>query len=389
MTEKQNVPTWDELLVLMNDAQSHPLDTAWAIYRYMHTNLKQLTSQEARTLLASYMKIPIQHPSLLHSCMLTIAINMAEQYSDFRFASFLNLWGYPSNLRPEDSQRQNGKDGRHYLSLKEKAERALQKYMLHNADERTDGNAANIRQAVATRVFAKENNWHRTNYVRLACNDGSEFLAVTQLFPCKPWEIHGQVFDILIKYSKEGKPNIIEIAASEKNVADLFPAITGYVSYIDEAHGHYHVFDGQSRHFVAEKPKTKINTGDFVCFSPIIPKENKFKSAIINKTMSLTEGMNSFRSRHAKVTYADEEKGYAAWELIKGNDTESEIPPIKEIGTESPSYTKGYISLNTLNMTKKLLPAIGDTINIIVFLKRGKDGIKRPYVPYYEKLLTS
>ena len=121
------------------------------------------------------------------------------------------------------------------------------------------------------------------------------------------------MFDILIKYSKEGKPNIIEIAASEKNVADLFPAITGYVSYIDEAHGHYHVFDGQSRHFVAEKPKTKINTGDFVCFSPIIPKENKFKSAIINKTMSLTEGMNSFRSRHAKVTYADEEKGYAAW----------------------------------------------------------------------------
>lgn len=35
------------------------------------------------------------------------------------------------------------------------------------------------------------------------------------------------------------------------------------------------------------------------------------------------------------------------------------------------------------------LPSVNDVLNIIVFLKRGGDGQKRPYVVYYEKVLKA
>ena len=388
MTEKAKVPTWEELLMLLNDAKKHPNDTAWGIYRYMHANLKQMSSQEARTVLASYMKIPLPRPSLLHSCMLTVANSMAGLYDDFRYPQFLNLWGYPSCLRQEDLQRQTGNDGRTYLSLKEKTERTLQSYQLHHAEDRPSEEMSMIRHAVAVRVFTVERDGKRDSLVKLICADGRELIAEAQLFPCNPLEIYGQVFDASIIYSQKGNPVVTEIVTSKSSVTDLFPTITGYIEHIDNTHGHYHIYDGMSRHFVAEKPQLALKENDFVSFSPIIPEKDKFKSAIIDKVIPFTEGIHTFHARRAKITYTDKEKGYAAWELLPQDGT-TEVSPIIEIGTNGPSFTKGFLSKNTLRMTDNTLPCVDDEVNIIVFLKRSKDNVKRPYVAYYEKVIQT
>ena len=74
--EKASIPTWEELLESMEQASSHPSDTQWNIYRYLSANMENVDSQIARTLLASYMKIPSERPSLIHSMMLSVALKM-------------------------------------------------------------------------------------------------------------------------------------------------------------------------------------------------------------------------------------------------------------------------------------------------------------------------
>ena len=60
MNDSQTIDSWDDLLASMETAVSHPTDTAWNIFRYMQKNYKEMGSQQARTLLAGYMKLPVQ-----------------------------------------------------------------------------------------------------------------------------------------------------------------------------------------------------------------------------------------------------------------------------------------------------------------------------------------
>ena len=138
MNDRQPFDSFDELLAALETAASHPMDTAWYIFHYLQKNYKEMGSQQVRTLLAAYMKIPVEKPSLIHSCMLSMAVKISDAYPDFRFPQFLDLWGYDKNLRDEDRQRQTGKDGRTYLSLKEKVDRRLQSYLLHHQDEQRE-----------------------------------------------------------------------------------------------------------------------------------------------------------------------------------------------------------------------------------------------------------
>ena len=124
--------TWDELLDSIATGAAHPDDTNWKIYRYLQNNYKTIGSVTARTLLAAYMKLHVKRMSLVDSCMLGMAVKISETYGDFKLSKFLEAWGYDSCLRAQDLQRQTGKDGRQYLSLKERVERALQSYRLHH-----------------------------------------------------------------------------------------------------------------------------------------------------------------------------------------------------------------------------------------------------------------
>ena len=137
----QQVLSWDELLESINNGASHPDETQWAIYRYLKENYKNEGSVMSRTLLAAYMKLHVNEPSLINSLMLGIAAKVSEEYPDFRFPQFLKAWGYKGNLRNQDKERQTSKDGRTYLALVERVERALQSYLLHHPEEeREDSN---------------------------------------------------------------------------------------------------------------------------------------------------------------------------------------------------------------------------------------------------------
>lgn len=370
MNDSNNTVTWEELLNSLDSASSHPLDTAWSIFRYLQKNYKTMDSRQVRTLLATYMKLPVEKPSLIHSCILGIAVKISEQYADFRFPQFLQLWGYDAMLREEDRQRQTGKDGRSYLSLREKVERRLQSYRLHHQEEGS-GETVGIKTMYAVKVFCKEVNGKQRYFAKLVAPDGMELAADSHLFPCRPWEIQGRLYDVSLRTSKQGNDRADEIVVSKKPVEEAFPSAVGYLEGVDESHGHYHVYDFPSRHFVAEKPQMMLKRGDFVVFSPIIPAEDKFKSAAVIRTMPHDEGMEAFGTYSALVTYVNPADGYFRYKIT------SEIPKTPE-GTVAP---EGFASLASVSDSKlRSSMAVGNSVRLLLFLKRGKDGTKRNHV---------
>lgn len=364
---QKNIPTWDELLESINTAASHQEETGWKIYHYLNANYKTLGSAESRSLLAIYFKIKTGAPSLLHSCMLSIAVKMTEQYPDFKFSSFLDMWGYPIRLRPEDRTKQTGKDGRTYLSLKERVERTLASYKLHNPEARLEEENA-IMTMYAVKMFETERDGRKLKSVKLIGMEGTELIADNHVFACKPWEIQGKMYDVLTRTSKEGNLRVGEIVLSEKKMEDVFGTVVGYVDRYDSQYGHYHIFDNMSRHFVAERPSIKPAVGTFVKFAPIIPKQDKFKSAHIHATMDERSGLEAFGTHKAVVKYVNEEKGYFYYKLL-------DMPP----ATPEGEYTdEGSAQLSVVEGNKPL--KVGQEISVLLFLTRGKDRVKHNHV---------
>lgn len=370
MNDRQSFDSFDELLAALETAVSHPMDTAWCIFRYLQKNYKGMGSEQVRTLLAAYMKIPVEKPSLIHSCMLGMAVKISEMYPDFRFPQFLDMWGYEKKLRPEDRQRQTGKDGRSYLSLKEKVDRRLQSYLLHHHHEAKDL-ADGIKSMFAVKVFESMVNGKRRYFVKLVAADGMELATDSHLFPCKPWEIQGKLYDVSLRKSKQGNERAVEVVLSRKGVGEVFPTMVGYVEGVDESHGHYHIYDALSRHFVAEKPQMMIKTGDFVTFAPIIPAEDKFKSAAVINVLSHDEGLTAFGTYQAIVTFVNPTDGYLRYRITSS---------IKET-PEGKITEEGFVSLvNVKDDELRKSLKVGDNIRLLLFLKRGKDKVKRNHV---------
>lgn len=377
MDEKTEKHSFDELICSLETAKLHPEDTAWNIYHYLKDFIGKDSSANMRTLLLSYLKIPVERPSLIHSCILSMALKMQEAYADFRFPQFLEYWGYGKMLRSEDMQRQRGKDGKEYLSLKERVDRRLESWLLHHPNDvelinkLLKGATDKIKTAYATKVFEKENGGKKRRFVKLVCADGQELIADSHQFPCKPWEIQCRLFDLLIQVSKEGNTRASEVVGSQKRLQDVFPQSIGYIDGIDEGHGHYHVFDSLSRHFVAEKPPMPIKHGDFVVFAPIIPAKDKFKSAAVIKTLGREEGLSLFGTYTASITFLNIADGYLRYKITSPIDKtpEGEITP------------EGFASL--VNMAEGSDPkrlAVGDTVNLLLYLRRNKEGKKTNHV---------
>lgn len=361
--------TWDQLLASLNDATSNPEDTAWNIYRYMQANIGEgLSSEEARTLLACYVKLPVRKPSLLHSLMLSIATRMSELYADFRYINFLNVW-QSSNLRTEDQQPQQGKDGKVYASLIEKVTKAYIRYRMTHAEETLEDSfrrmvnveAARLgfrpmQQMIAVKAFETEHNGRKVRSVKLVGSDGAELIADSHSFACKPWEICGRMYDVMPRVSKTGTLRAEYICESQRSMAEAFPPTVGFVEHYDAQHDHIHVFDNQSRHFVAEGSKVKPAVGSYVLFSPVIPAVDKFKSAIILRVLDKYEARERFGAASARVAFVDTEKGYLKY--------------------VTEDKREGFCQLARCPQGTKQ----GDSLRLIIFLKRGKDGEKRPYV---------
>ena len=364
--------TWDELLDSIATGAAHPDDTNWKIYRYLQNNYKTIGSVTARTLLAAYMKLHVKRMSLVDSCMLGMAVKISETYGDFKLSKFLEAWGYDSCLRAQDLQRQTGKDGRQYLSLKERVERALQSYRLHHPEE-CNGECEGIVSMYAAKVFEKEINGRKLRYVKFVATNGSELIADSHQFPCRPWEISGRIFNVLTRVSKQGNERVSEIVASAKRVDEAFSAEVGFVEFIDESHGHIHVYDSQSRHFVADKSAhtaLKISVGNYVRFCPIIANGDHFKSAAIVSVMDKYEGRKAFGIYEAKVEYANVKDRYIRYSL------ESAI----RYTPEGNIIKAGFASTANLPEDVRNGMVQGSHVRLILFLKRGKDGMKHNYV---------
>lgn len=364
--------TWDELLESISTDAAHPDETNWKIFRYLQHNYKTMGSVMARTLLAAYMKLHVKRMSLIDSCMLGMAVNVSETYSDFKLPKFLEAWGYDRFLRPQDLRRQTGKDGRQYLSLKERVERALQSYMLHHPEENKEACDA-IVSMYAAKVIEKEANGRRRRYVKFVARNGSEVLADSHQFPCRPWEICGRMFDVLRRVSKQGNEHAADIVLSQKRVDEVFSVEVGYVDFVDENHGHIHVYDSQSRHFVALKSvhsALNITAGSYVSFCPIIANGDHFKWAAIVGLMDKYEGRNAFGVYEAKVEYANPKEKYIRYSL------ESAI----KYTPEGNIIKGGFASTAALPDDVRNGIVIDSHVRLILFLKRGKDGIKHNYV---------
>lgn len=364
--------TWDELLESIATGAAHPDDTNWKIFRYLQHNYKTMGAVTARTLLAAYMKLHVKRMSLIDSCMLGMAVNISETYSDFKLPKFLEAWGYDQFLRPQDLQRQTGNDGRQYLSLKERVERALQSYRLHHPEE-SDGECEGVVSMYAAKVFEKEKDGRKRRYVKLVATNGSELIADSHQFPCRPWEISGRMFDVLTRVSKQGNERVSEIVVSAKRVDEVFSVEVGFVEFIDESHGHIHVYDSQSRHFVAEKSAhtaLKISVGNYVRFCPIIANGDHFKSAAIVSVMDKYEGRKAFGIYEAKVEYANVKDRYIRYSI------ESAI----RYTPEGNIIKAGFASTAALPEDVRNGIVQGSHVRLILFLKRGKDGMKHNYV---------
>ena len=364
--------TWDELLESIATGAAHPDDTNWKIFRYLQHNYKTMESVTARTLLAAYMKLHVKRMSLIDSCMLGMAVNISETYSDFKLPKFLEAWGYDQFLRPQDLRRQTGKDGRQYLSLKERVERALQSYRLHHPEE-SDGECEGVVSMYAAKVFEKEKDGRKRRYVKLVATNGSELIADSHQFPCRPWEISGRMFDVLTRVSKQGNERVSDIVASRKHVDEVFSVEVGFVEFIDESHGHIHVYDSQSRHFVADKSACsalKISVGNYVRFCPIIANGDHFKSAAIVSVMDKYEGRKAFGIYEAKVEYANVKDRYIRYSI------ESAI----RYTPEGNIIKAGFASTANLPEDVRNGMVQGSHVHLVLFLKRGKDGMKHNYV---------
>lgn len=380
-----------------------PLSRGWEIVRTLNNSVPTISSIEARKLLAEYVKLMQLPASLgdnasirqLHSAILSVAVKMAQAYTDFRFVPFLNLWGI-ENLRPEDSESGVDSQGKRFPSLVERMAKSYAYSLLFHPDDHLESELEALliphlqrkgfvlssqsegitHHLLATNTFTTEVRGRKMTFVNLISPDGTELSAevhtLTAHAPLRYSEISGKMFSVLLRTSEKGNLRIEAAILSSQPVSDVFPTSIGYIENIDLNHRHIHVFDNQSRHLVAMMDAaSNVVIGSFVQFLPIIPKESKFKSAIILRTLSDEEGPEAFGYRKARVTYVDNDKGYLSWELLPGE------PPIIETGTTAPSYTKGYLNLQSTN-THHLTP--NTEFSLIVYLKRGKDGQKRPHV---------
>lgn len=284
------------------------LSPAWNLFHSLNDGVGKCSSVELRRMLASYFGMHPEHPSKLHSAILSVAVKMATQYPDFHFVPFLNIWGL-ENLRPEDGEWATDASGRRIPSLLERLAKAYVYSLVFHPDE------------------------------------------------CLAPELEAIIAPLLEKVG-------------------TIPSAVGYVEYIDLEHSHIHIYDNQSRHFVAIKSPIMAQVGQFVRFIPIIPQHSKFKSAIIYEVYQQDEGSVAFGYHRAKVTAVDPGDKYISWEITDGTT-------IVETGTSEPSYTTGYIS-EQLMQSKGTRPKYGDSLLLTVFLKRGKEGKKRPIVVDYK-----
>ena len=339
---------------------------AWVVIKVLSSQSESMDSLTCRQLLAECMRLPLPKPSAVYSALLSVAVKVAAATPDFHFALFLERWDV-ANLRPEDHQRQtSGEQGHTYPSLVERVTKAYGHALLLRPDEALSDNQWKlflplfqqngflpIQPMVVSRIKeATTREGRKLRFVTLSSLGGHEVECTTSqlqphpLRPLPPDKRHyvnyGQLYDVLLCQKDGKKMTVHEAYLSAHQARDVFPQVVGYVDSIDAAHGHMHIFDAQSRHFVAPVQRfSQERVGQFVRFLPLIPLQSKFKTAIIVGHASAAD----FPPRIIRITAVNTDKGYASWELAYASSPIAEsLSMYQQAQGEPPSsYTTGYL----------------------------------------------
>ncbi len=189
--------------------------------------------------------------------------------------------------------------------------------------------------------------------------------ASMHLFPNNFKGCVGRVFDVKLTSSDF----VMQVFPANMAVSDLFDTIVGYVDYYDDRHGHYHIFDNCSRHFVANvSAAIRLQVGGFVAFCPLIPQQSKFKVAIATKCLEFSDGLSRFGTFDIEILEVNVECGWYMYKVLSVLP-ESEEGWFREVA-------KAFSDADTL-----LRLRVGQRLKAIMFLKRYKLGEeKRNYM---------
>lgn len=399
-------------------------DFVWTVVKQLNSNTKDIDSITCRQLLADCMRLPIERPSNLYSALLSAAIKVSVLYPDFRFAAFFKMWGM-RNLRVEDTQRQQSKDGKSFPSLSERTVKALaNSLLLHPEDEltaefipmlqasgfQTRSSSSLIHPMLVTRIKdAIGKDGRKYIFVTLTSPEGVEVEVISHnllpspLHPLPQGKRHfvniGQLYDCILR-TKPASDNcaveytLANACLSSEKASELFPLEIGYIESIDQQHAHMHIYDSHSRHFVAPVLRfSRERVGDFVRFLPIVPADSKFKTAIILTTVPSSAPEVNAILRPIRITSINRDKAYASWDLLDKSTPITELlsPLQLSLGETSPSFTSGFFSLTLDNLPKVPMVSGGSAVGIIpgqtlralIYLKRGKDRLKRPHIALF------
>lgn len=398
---------------------------AWIIVKTLYSKELENDSLRSRQYLAEYVQIGAPRPSKVHSAMLGAACSMAKRFADFHFAPFLRIWDV-RNLRQEDYAEGRKEDGKTFYSLAERATKAYMHALLIRPNEVLPQEHLEVLRPIAQKMRYGSPRTMIVAQVRKVETSSGRPMRFAQLVDARglvlDCEVHalaphplvpvpggkhfvnvGQLYDVLPRgkkrltdeVGKRGELAIEEAVLSSRRMGEAYPLCVGYVDRYDAQHQHYHVFDGLSRHLVAEASSQRLGVygrpaicvGDFVTFAPIVPRPKTegakvFKSAYIVGKCAPEDGPEAFGLREARVLFVDTVKKYYRWELT---DTSQ---PIVEEGTSEPACTSGYVSFESNagpHPHGQNLPEVGEVVQLVVFLHRGKDKQKRPRVVYVKR----
>ena len=108
-------------------------DFGWIIYRYCKQIVGWYDSSKARAALATYLKLDVERPSLLHSGILRLAIELEKNNkANFKFTRFLEMWGF-DNFSDDDWRQFRTDDGKTLPSV---VQNAIYKYVAELKDDK-------------------------------------------------------------------------------------------------------------------------------------------------------------------------------------------------------------------------------------------------------------
>lgn len=372
---------------------------AWVICKALNRHTDELGALSCRQWLSELMRMPLPRPSALYSSVLWAAVKVAKTFTDFHFVPFLNLWDPSLNLRPEDYQQGRSDDGKVFPSLAERMTRCCLTAQLVRPSELPQFSLPQtfgfrpVQPMIVTRVNQAESNGRKLFFVHLIGLDGTEVQAEAHALRANPLTASPdrrhyvnpcQLYNVLLRDHPTGNELRLQDAVlSDRPISDVFPVETGFVGHVDVEHGHIHVFDHQSRHFVSSGQRfVQAGVKQFVRFIPIVPNNSTFKTAlIVPHNMSQAELAESFGPRQIRITQVNTERNYCRWELIDPSQPVSEQLSSLQLsnGEVSPSFTSGFINLDAAREMCPTLEA-GQEVRAIMFLRRGSDHQKRPHV---------